>query len=173
MAADDSTTDPRPCEVCGEPTSSTRESAGSIAVEASAQQVYDLVSDIARTGEWSPICVACEWDDGQGPTAGSFFTGHNRTGDSEWSTRSQVEVAEPGREFAWLVNGGLVRWSYAMAPEGDGSRLTESWEFTQAGLQMFHDKWGEEAHVRIDLRTQQAIDGIPVTLAALKKVAEA
>ena len=35
----------------------------SIRVEASAEAVYDLVSDITRTGEWSPVCVSCWWDD--------------------------------------------------------------------------------------------------------------
>jgi len=172
VAADDSTVDPRPCEVCGVPTTSRRTHTDSITVAASPRQVYDLVTDIGRTGEWSPICVGCEWDDGQGPTAGSWFTGHNRTGDTEWTTRSRVEVADPGREFAWLVNDGLVRWSYAMTPADEGSQLTQSWEFRRAGLQMFHEKWGDEAHERIDLRTQQAIDGIPVTLAAIKKVTE-
>ncbi len=36
----------------------------SISVHASAESLYDLVSDIARTGEWSPVCTSCWWDDG-------------------------------------------------------------------------------------------------------------
>jgi ribosome-associated toxin RatA of RatAB toxin-antitoxin module len=31
----------------------------SIIVDATAEQLYDLVTDIGRTGEWSPICREC------------------------------------------------------------------------------------------------------------------
>jgi hypothetical protein len=33
-------------------------------------------------------------------------------------------------------------------------------------------KFGDEAHLQIDDRTQQALDGIPTTLAAIKRIAE-
>lgn len=61
--------------------------------------MYELVSDVTRTGEWSPICVGCRWDDGGGPHVGARFTGHNRKPDREWSTTSEVVAAEPGRDF--------------------------------------------------------------------------
>ena len=35
----------------------------SVTVEASAETLYDMVSDITRTGEWSPVCRSCWWDD--------------------------------------------------------------------------------------------------------------
>ena len=31
----------------------------SVIVEASAGFLYDLLSDITRTGEWSPVCTSC------------------------------------------------------------------------------------------------------------------
>jgi len=37
---------------------------------------------------------------------------------------------------------------------------------------MFEEKFGDEAHVQIVDRTQQALDGIPRTLAAIKRIAE-
>ena len=37
---------------------------------------------------------------------------------------------------------------------------------------MFEEKFGDEAHVQITDRTQQALDGIPKTLAAIKRIAE-
>ena len=39
--------------------------------------LYNMVSDVTRMGEWSPICRACWWDEGQGPRAGAWFTGRN------------------------------------------------------------------------------------------------
>jgi hypothetical protein len=37
---------------------------------------------------------------------------------------------------------------------------------------MFEEKYGNNAYIQIAERTQQALDGIPVTLAAIKRMAE-
>jgi len=37
---------------------------------------------------------------------------------------------------------------------------------------MFEEKFGDEAEAEIADRTQQALDGIPLTLAAIKRIAE-
>ena len=50
--------------------------------------------------------------------------------------------------------------------------LTESWEFLPDGIAMFEEKFGEDAPAEITDRTQQALDGIPKTLAAIKRIAE-
>ncbi len=83
---------------------------GSVVVDATSEQLYALVSDVTRTGEWSPICRECWWDEGSGPEVGAWFSGRNEVPGRTWETRSQVVVAEPGREFAWQVGGNLVRW---------------------------------------------------------------
>ncbi|WP_026553360.1 SRPBCC family protein [Arthrobacter sp. H20] len=145
----------------------------SVAVQASAETLYDLVSDITRTGEWSPVCTSCWWDDevnaGQ---VGAWFTGRNELPHRSWETRSQVVVAERGREFAWVVGGSVVRWGFTLAPADTGTILSESWEFLPAGIAMFEEKYGDGASVQITDRTQQALDGIPKTLAAIKRIAE-
>lgn len=146
--------------------------AESIVVAATPQAVYDLVSDVTRTGEWSPTCAACWWDEGAGPEAGSWFTGRNETPERTWETRSQVVAAQPGREFAWLVGGKLVRWGYLLEPVEGGTRLTESWEFLPAGLALFEERYGDDAAAQIADRTQAAHRGIPATLASIKDVAE-
>jgi hypothetical protein len=51
--------------------------AESIHVDADPRTVWDVVSDVTRTGEWSPVCARCEWDEGDGPWVGAHFTGHN------------------------------------------------------------------------------------------------
>ena len=146
--------------------------AQSIVVEAPPETVYDLVSDVTRTGEWSPICTACWWDEGAGPRVGSWFTGRNEVPERTWETRSQVVAADPGTEFAFVVGGAYVRWGFTLEPVPEGTRLTESWQFLPEGIAMFHQRWGDEAPARIAERTRQAHDGIPVTLAALKRIAE-
>jgi polyketide cyclase/dehydrase/lipid transport protein len=49
--------------------------ADSIVIARSPADLYDMVSDVTRMGEWSPVCKACWWDDGLGPSAGAWFTG--------------------------------------------------------------------------------------------------
>ena len=145
----------------------------SVTVEAPAELLYDLVSDVTRTGEWSPVCTSCRWDDeGEASQVGAWFTGHNVLPHRTWETRSQVVVAERGREFAWVVGGRFVRWGFSFAPAETGTTLTESWEFLPGGIAMFEEKFGDQADVQIADRTQQAFDGIPKTLAAIKRIAE-
>ena len=145
----------------------------SVTVQASAQTLYDLVSDIGRTGEWSPICTACWWDDETtAGEVGAWFTGRNVLPERTWESRSQVVVAEPGREFSWLVGSKYVRWGYTFAGVDSGTILTETWEFLPEGIAMFEERYGSEAAAQIADRTEQARSGIPKTLAAIKQIAE-
>lgn len=146
---------------------------GSIVVAVPPSRLYALVSDVTRTGEWSPVCKACWWDEGAGPRVGAWFTGRNELPERTWETRSQVVAAEPGREFAWEVNDGWVRWGYTLEADGDGTLLTESWEFLPKGIDGFHERFGAEAEAEIAKRSDAARDGIPATLAAIRRIAEA
>jgi len=145
----------------------------SVTVEASAEALYDLVSDITRTGSWSPVCTSCWWDDeAEAGQVGAWFTGRNELSNRTWQTRSLVAVAERGREFAWVVGGRFVRWGFSMVPTQTGTTLTESWEFLPDGIAMFQEKFGDQGDAQIADRTRQALDGIPQTLAAIKRIAE-
>jgi hypothetical protein len=144
----------------------------SIDINADPAAVYAVVSDVTRTGEWSPVCRACWWDEGQGPEVGSWFTGRNETPARTWETRSMVVAADPGREFAWEVAGGWVRWGYTLEPIETGTRLTEHWEFLPKGLAGFRERYGDDADAQIAERTEAAHRGIPETLAAIKRVIE-
>ncbi|MBA3744961.1 SRPBCC family protein [Sporichthya sp.] len=144
----------------------------SILIAASPEAVYDLVSDITRTGEWSPVCQECWWDSGATGAVGDLFTGRNVLPDRTWETRCTVFAADLGREFGWLVGDSLVRWLYSMEAEGEGTRLTEAWEFLPNGIALFHDRYGEDAETQIANRTELAHRGIAETLAAMKRIAE-
>lgn len=150
-----------------------RSHAESITVAASPESIYALVSDVTRTGEWSPICRRCEWEDPEHTGVGAQFTGFNETPQRSWQTRSTVVAAEPGRAFAWEVGDGYVRWGYALRPVDGGTEVTEHWEFLPAGLEMFARRYGAEAPEQIEERTRAAHQGIPRTLAAIKDIAEA
>jgi hypothetical protein len=106
-------------------------------VSATASQVYDLVADLPRMGEWSPECAAVEWEDAHaGPVVGARFVGHSRTGPRKlirWSRRGRVLVVDPGHEFAFATEEGGregVVWRYRFEPVDGGTCVTESYEVT-------------------------------------------
>ena len=144
-----------------------------VLVDASPAEVYDLVSDQTRVGEWSPQCVSCAWEDpARAGEVGAVFVGRNETADRSWTTKSLVVVADRPHEFAWEVGPGLVRWAFQIEAEGSGSRLAESWTFLDDGIAMFEERYGEDVEAQIADRTQAALDGIPRTLAAIKEILE-
>ena len=136
------------------------------------EELYALVSDVTRMGEFSPVCTACWWDEGAGPHVGAWFTGRNQTPERTWETRSQVVAADPGRKFAWEVNDGWVYWGFTFDPQDGGTRLTEWWEFLPKGVEGFRQRFGEAADAEIAQRSDAAREGIPATLAAIKRTAE-
>jgi hypothetical protein len=101
-------------------------------MKAPADQVYDLVSDVTRIGEFSPETFEAEWLGGAtGPAVGARFRGHvnrNNKGVKYW-TECRVTEATPGKAFAFdVVMGDRVvnSWRYELEPAGDGTDVTES-----------------------------------------------
>ncbi len=98
--------------------------------------VYALVADVTRTPEFSPEIQRCTWLDGAtGPAVGARFEAVNKVSRGPaWKNRPVVLAAQPGREFAFSrtekLSGTLV-WRYQLEPDGNGTRLTESYEVTQ------------------------------------------
>jgi len=144
----------------------------SVVVARTPEDLYDMISDVTRMGEWSPVCKACWWDEEAPVEVGAWFTGRNELPERTWETRSQVVAAERGKEFAFVVGSAYVRWGYTFAPVDGGTRVTESWEFLPGGISMFHERFGAEAEAEIANRTEAAHTGIPITLAAIKRTAE-
>jgi carbon monoxide dehydrogenase subunit G len=154
----------------------------SITINRPPEAVYAIVCDVTRVGELSPVCASATWDDpSQAGTDGAWFTGHNVIGDDISSdTHCRVAVAKPGREFAFINHGRdganeLVRWGYTFEPDGDGTKVTESWQVLPAYPDMVRDAAGDpnvDVKPRIDGMAQMARDGMKDTLANLKRVAE-
>jgi len=151
----------------------------SISINRSSDDLYAILSNVGRVGELSPVCQTGTWDDADhAGEVGAWFTGQNVIGDFSWDTRCKVVAATPGSEFTFINFGPpgeveLVRWSYTLEEETDGTKVTESWqvlpaypEFVSGGDENFDVKG------RIDGMAQMAREGIRTTLANLKRLAE-
>ncbi len=108
----------------------------SVVVAASAEELWTLVTDVTRTGEWSPENTGAVWLDGAtGPVVGARFKGTNRRGRTKWASTCTVVTADPGREFAFLTGDPAkpdARWRYVLEPAGEGAtRVTESFELVK------------------------------------------
>ena len=145
----------------------------SIVIERSAVDLYDLVADVSRMGEWSPVCTGGRYDDG-----GDWFTGTNQLGDATWETRCRVVTADRGTEFAFVncgLDGGheLVRWGFRFRPLADArTEVTQTWSVQPTyaeGLGVDE----ESALGVLEMMKGLALPGMPETLAALKADAEA
>ncbi|HYZ93007.1 MAG TPA: SRPBCC family protein [Actinomycetota bacterium] len=103
-------------------------------IEASPQDVYDLVTDVTRTGEWSPECRRCKWLNGATHAReGARFRGYNRSGIVRWSRLVEVVAADSGREFAFrtlpdLLNKDSTTWRYKLEPSERGTIVRQSYE---------------------------------------------
>ncbi len=142
-------------------------------IDASAEQIYDMVSDLPRMGEWSPECITAEWLDGATTAVvGARFVGHNHTGPRgliKWSRRGTVLAADRGREFAFATEEGGVEgtiWCYRMEPVDGGTRVTESYRVEKIPV------WARIMDVPTN-RHRELLEGMARTLAQLKVAAEA
>ncbi len=151
----------------------------SIVIARQPHVLYDLISDVTRMSEWSPACKECRWEEEGGSHVGAWFVARHqspdRSGDtrSQWESRSEVTVANRGRQFTYVVAGSWMSFSYTFASALGGTRVTETWRFLPPGLVSFHERFGDTADAQIAKRAETAHQGIRGTLAAIKQVAEA
>lgn len=105
-------------------------------VAAPADVVYGVVSDVTRTPELSPEIRRCTWVRGAtGPAVGARFRAVNTLGRGRtWPNWPVVVTADPGREFAVSRTEpffGTLVWRYRLEPEGEGTRVVESYTVTR------------------------------------------
>lgn len=98
-------------------------------IQAAPELLYDLVSDVPRTPQWSPEVISCHWLDGADRAVpGARFTARSKRRWFAWSNKPVVVTAERGSEFAFTrtePGGGTIRWSYRFEPGPDATTTTE------------------------------------------------
>ncbi len=102
-------------------------------INASPAEVWELVSDPTRMGEWSPENTGASWlGDAQGPALGAKFRGSNKNGRFAWKTNCTVTRCVENEAFAFEVKSGPLRiagWEFQLQADGDSTVVTQN--FTQ------------------------------------------
>ena len=103
----------------------------SLHMDASPEEVWALVSDVTRIGEFSPETFEARWTRGAtGPEVGASFKGHvkrNGVGPTYW-TPCRVTKCVKNEVFEFTVGNDSVavnNWGYRLEPEGTGTKVTE------------------------------------------------
>ena len=103
----------------------------SVDINAPADKVWSMVTDLPRMGEWSPENQGGEWAKGAtGAAVGAVFKGTNKNGKKQWSTSVKVNQCDAPRKFSFglmLLGKNWCDWIYEIEPTSSGSRITHSW----------------------------------------------
>jgi len=115
-------------------------------INAPADRVWELISDMPRMGEWSPECEGGEWIKGAtGPERGAKFRGANRHDKRKWKTVATLVDVEPGQRFSFRINAMGLRiadWGYDIEPTETGCQVTETWTDLRPGFFKPISRWG-------------------------------
>lgn len=161
-----------------------------IPVRATPLQVYDVVSDLTRSAEWSPECLGGSWIVGTPARVGAIFRGENlRSPDvvawaplirGRWYTEARVVAAERGRTFRWVMlthtrDDQESLWGFDTEPAAEGTRLVHHFRMGRAteGIHKIVADLGEEDRRKfISEWGAKLADDLSRTLARIKEVVE-
>ena len=146
-------------------------------MKAPVEDVWALVSDVTRIGEFSPETFEAVWTHGAtGPAVGARFKGHvkrNGVGPTYWTPCTVTRCDVPGSDGAGAFEFGvgldsnpINTWGYRLQRENGGTRVTEYFRLTPAWY--LRGYWLVLGRLRG--RTNER--GMRTTLEAMKKVVE-
>ncbi|MFN0025808.1 MAG: SRPBCC family protein [Acidimicrobiales bacterium] len=147
----------------------------SVAIAASPEAVFALVTSMERYGEWSSENTGGYWRKGADGVPGTGkvgdqFVGVNRQGEREWKAAVEIIEVDPPRAFAFVTGGvemNIALWRYQIEPTEGGCRLTESYELRTQPPQML-----EGGQAAMDERITANVASIRATLTGIKAAAE-
>jgi hypothetical protein len=143
----------------------------SIDIDARPQDVWAVVADLRRMGQFSPQTKRM-FVLGGVIEQGTTTINYNRDGWKVWPTSAKVTDFQPNKRIAFSIPLNGTIWSYTIEPTETGSRLTERREAPLGTTKISHILvdmgFGGEEHFEGVLRT-----GMAQTLAAVKRTVEA
>ena len=147
-------------------------------IDAPPELVWPLIADITVMPILSEELYAVEWlDPASEPRTGAAFRGHNRRGDTTWTTVSYLVDYQPNHAFAWAVNDltcpGAI-WRFDLTADRGGTTLTQSVQMGSgpSGISMAIERNPDRERAIVASRLRQFSHGMTHNLDAIKAIAE-
>lgn len=108
-----------------------------VTVDADIDEVWDLIRDVTRVGEWSHECVSAQWvGASSSAVAGARFRGRNRAGAIRWGRTCEIVCVEP-YELTWVTIPTArfpdsSEWRIVLDKVEGGTRITQSFHVLRA-----------------------------------------
>jgi len=141
-----------------------------IEIAATPQDVWTIVSDLKRMGEWSPQCRKMRVSGEVREGTKTFNI--NRKGLLVWPTTSKVIRFEPNKAIAFRINENRSIWSYTLEPTETGTRVVERRE-APTGTSQLSQFLIKTVLGGADAFETEMVAGMNATLARIKQEAEA
>lgn len=150
-------------------------------VEATPEQVWPVVADIATPTQFSAELQETVWLDGVATAAtGARFRGRNQhPARGEWETTSTVVECDPGRTFAWAVGDPdrpSALWRFELEPDAAGGTRLRQWAQMgpgPSGVTMIIEQMPDKEEAIIERRLGEWRQNMLATLEGIKGLAEA
>lgn len=152
----------------------------SVEIDAEADVVWRLISDISVPVQFSSELLEVQWlDDAGEPAVGARFRGtsHHRAAGS-WQTTCFVTAFEPGTRFSWSVSDAeypAAVWTFEMKPTDGRVLLTQRMQIGPApsGLTPAIEAMPDKEERIIERRLDEHRTNMLATLHGIKALAEA
>ncbi|MGV9713632.1 SRPBCC family protein [Gordonia sp. NPDC003424] len=105
-----------------------------VIVDAPAEAVWHIITDVTRIGEWSHECRGARWTGTAHAAArGVRFRGTNRSGVLRWMRTCEFTVVDAPRTLSWKTLGllGIIDstvWRIDLEPTTRGTRIVQSYD---------------------------------------------
>lgn len=109
-----------------------------VVVDAPVADVWRVVSDVRRTGEWSHECRSVQWMGGAVAAApGVRFRGRNRSRWVRWTRTCEVVAVDEPTELVWRTvptwrYPDSTEWRISLVPEGLRTTITQTFTVLRA-----------------------------------------
>lgn len=124
-----------------------------VTVLATPEQVWAVLSEVTRTGDWSHECHTVRWLDGATGGLGARFRGTNKAGWSTWSRPCTITAWEPDRLLAYETKGPRIaqdcsEWTFQLEPVDGGTCITQTFRVLQLPILIDRIIWATLAQHR-------------------------
>ena len=149
-----------------------------VVIDAPAERIWSLVTDINLPARFSTEFLGAEWLDDKRELGAGFRGRNHHKAMGEWETTSFVNRYEPQRAFGWAVSDAdnpSATWWFELEEEGSAVRLRQGTRMGPApsGLSIAINAMPDKEERIVARRLEEYETNMRATLEGIKQLAEA